>query len=465
MTEPIKFYYMDKLYGNYSSIFNAQNQNKIEFLEKSIEILKDLSNINCSRASEEDLDGDIKYLFPNYTDCRSAKQEYMKPIINSLNTIVSMENTININMILSFIGGKDLEENLKYILVFLKELTNNEDSYADGWLSIVTNFAIILQEKFDEYWPAVYEQLNNNQNYLVYIEEVKKEILLTIFDILKSITRIINYNEIDGYLDNEKEKMTKTGLILNDLSMKVQNAIISISKKMNKYDMSTNSNGFFENILASSADGKKTLEISKDISLEIDSKSLLSTKNAYSLQIFTFDSPLVTLYPQENSTNSSTKTNTLNNFISITVLNEKGEEISIKNISAENRPKILYDKDEYSDLKGCYYYDEKEQILKTDGMFFDDNYEYNNKKYYKCESSHLTMFTAGTTEIADKETPNDGKSSDVKAWHVILISFGVLAVLILVVIIICHFKKNKVNSETIDSSFGKNEGLMNEELI
>ena len=234
---------------------------------------------------------------------------------------------------------------------------------------------------------------------------------------------------------------------------------------MNKYDMSTNSNGFFENILASSAEGEKTLEISKDISLEIDSKSLLSTKNAYSLQIFTFDSPLVTLYPQENSTNSSTKTNTLNNFISITVLNEKGEEISIKNIKAENRPKILYDKDEYKDLKGCYYYDEKEQILKTDGMFFDDNYEYNNKKYYKCESSHLTMFTAGTTEIADKETPNDGKSSDVKAWHVILISFGVLAVLILVVIIICHFKKNKVNSETIDSSFGKNEGLMKEELI
>ena len=75
------------------------------------------------------------------------------------------------------------------------------------------------------------------------------------------------------------------------------------------------------------------------------------------------------------------------------------------------------------------------------------------------------MFTAGTTEIADKETPNDGKSSDVKAWHVILISFGVLAVLILVVIIICHFKKNKVNSDTIDSSFGKNEGLMKEELI
>ena len=265
--------------------------------------------------------------------------------------------------------------------------------------------------------------------------------------------------------------------------------------------MSTNSNGFFENILASSAEGEKTLEISKDISLEIDSKSLLSTKNAYSLQIFTFDSPLVTLFPQENSTNNSTKTNTLNNFISITVLNEKGEEISIKNIIAENRPKILYDKDEYSDLKGCYYYDEKEQILKTDGMFFDDNYEYNNKKYYKCESSHLTMFTAGTTEIADKETPNDGedgkdgedgedgkdgkddedgkdgkddkdgeddkdgKSSGVKSWHVILISFGVLAVIILLVIIICHFKKNKVNSETIDSSFGKNEGLMKEELM
>ena len=45
---------------------------------------------------------------------------------------------------MSSIGGKDLEENLKYTLIFFKKLTNNEDSYADGWISTVTDLAIIL---------------------------------------------------------------------------------------------------------------------------------------------------------------------------------------------------------------------------------------------------------------------------------------------------------------------------------
>ena len=456
-TEPIKFYYLNKFYKNYTNEINFETKNVKEFLEKSIEILKYLSHINCTRASE--LEEDIRGIEPNYTNCRSMKQEYMMPIINTLDTIISMANNNNINLILSNIGGKDLEENLKYILIFLKELTNNEDSYSDGWILTVTDFVIMLQEKYDEYWPKVYEQLNNNKNYLVYIEEVEKEVLLSIFEILTSIPRIIHYNEIDGYLNNTKENMTKTGLIINDISIKVQNAIVNFSKKMNKLDINSNNNGYFENILATSAEEKKTFEISKDINLEMDSKSLLSTKEAYSLQIFTFDSPLVTLYPQENPKESY---NTLNNFISITLLNEEGKEIKIENINKKNRPKILYAKDKYEGLKGCYYYDENKHILKTDGMSFDDNYVYNNKNYYKCEPSHLSMFTAGTNKHADN-VENEDKSY-FAAWKITVIIFAVLIALIVAIIIIIHLKKRKINNNTIDSSFGKNEGLMKEEL-
>ena len=204
---------------------------------------------------------------------------------------------------------------------------------------------------------------------------------------------------------------------------------------------------------------KKTFEISKDINLEIDSKSLLSTKEAYSLQIFTFDSPLVTLYPQENPKESY---NTLNNFISITLLNEEGKEIKIENINKKNRPKILYAKDKYEGLKGCYYYDENKHILKTDGMSFDDNYVYNNKNYYKCEPSHLSMFTAGTNKHADN-VENEDKSY-FAAWKITVIIFAVLIALIVTIIIIIHLKKRKINNNTIDSSFSKNEGLMKEEL-
>ena len=500
LTEEAKFEYLSVLIQNYPQMTTFEPEVVKEFFKKSSELLKDLSSIDCSHYFYKKLDNEteIKEAEEKYANCRSRKKEGLEKIIPALEDMVSFGT--NINFILQKIG-RDLEENLKYILIFLKELTNNDDSYENGWSSSVTNFANMIQEQFYEYWPTVYNFLIEEGNYQIYIDEFKKEVLISIFEILTNIPRIIHYNEIDGYLDNEKKSMTKTGLIINDTSTKAQNAIIECSKKMNEFDLSSNFNGYFKNILVSSEEEKKILEISKDISLEIDSKFLLSTKNANSMQIFIFDSPLVTLYPQENSDNTS---NTLNNFISITILDKYGEVISLKDIDEKNRPKILYAKDKYENLKGCYYYDEKEEILKTDGMILDDNYEYEGKKYYKCETSHLTMFTAGTNKIDNDGRPRDDddhkeeeddehkeeeednehdeeedenkkeeeeeehKEEDddngLKSWHIILIVFGVLLLLALIIGIFLYCRKKKISSDNIDANFTKNEGLMREDV-
>jgi hypothetical protein len=105
----------------------------------------------------------------------------------------------------------------------------------------------MLQNQFDEYWPIVFEQLKNDSNYLSYIKEFKKEVLLSIFEILTSIPRIIHFDEKDGFL---KDKISKTGLNLDEQSINVQNSIIAFSKKMKELDGSYYLSGdtFFGNI-------------------------------------------------------------------------------------------------------------------------------------------------------------------------------------------------------------------------
>ena len=137
-------------------------------------------------------------------------------------------------------------------------------------------------------------------------------------------------------------------------------------------------------------------------------------------------------------------------------------------------------------------------------MILDDNYEYEGKKYYKCETNHLTMFTAGTNKIDNDGRPRDDddhkeeeddehkeeeedneheeeedenkkeeeeeehKEEDddngLKSWHIILIVFGVLLLLALIIGIFLYCRKKKISSDNIDANFTKNEGLMREDL-
>ena len=446
----VKYYYLKHLIENNPGPKGISNSTLIKiYIEKSIELLKYLSYVDCSHYFYNDKNKNEN----KYETCRNNKRKGIKSIKDSLNLIINLAKTIK--TIFKYIEAKDYEEKLKYILLILKELTNNEDSYEKEWSSVVVNFAIMLQEQFDEYWPIVFEQLKNDSNYLSYIKEFKKEVLVSIFEILTSIPRIIHFDEKDGFL---KDKISKTGLNLDEQSINVQNSIIAFSKKMKELDGSYYLSGdtFFENIHL--WENKTEIKINDDLYLEINSTYFLKNNN-YTLQIYSFDSPLVSIKLQKNPKKTF---NISNIFISITVLNEEGEEIPMNNIEPSYRPKILYNKDKYKDLKGCFYYNKADHTLENVGMFFDDQYTKNNKNYYKCESDHLNLsiFTIGTF-------PDIEEDDGLEIWQKILILLGLLIVILLIITIIAHFKnkKNKITSENIGSNFDdRDEGLMKEEL-
>ena len=88
-----------------------------------------------------------------------------------------------------------------------------------------------------------------------------------------------------------------------------------------------------------------------------------------------FDSPLISV----NATFEAEETsNTVNTFVSITLYDKNGNEISIKNIEEAISPKILYLKEKYQQIKARYYYDENNHELYSNGLEFKE-IEYEGK--------------------------------------------------------------------------------------
>ena len=122
----------------------------------------------------------------------------------------------------------------------------------------------------------------------------------------------------------------------------------------------------------------------------------------------------------------------------------------MKNISL----KSYISKIKYESTKKCFYYNEEKKELENDGVVIDENYVYNEKSYFKCTSSHLTAFTAGTYNF----------NSSLPWWGVLLIVSSILLVLVCFVIIFIIVKKKKDKSRLsktqIDSTFKKKEELL-----
>ena len=189
----------------------------------------------------------------------------------------------------------------------------------------------------------------------------------------------------------------------------------------------------------------------KNIIIRLYSNYMIKKYNAKTLQILVFDSPLISIKSFEKEAKTSDSVNT---FISIILYNERGEEIPIKSIKKEFRPQILYLKDKYKSLKKCFYYNEDKNELETDGISFDDNFEYNGKKYIKCVSKHLTAFTAGTYNF----------NANIQGWAVFLIVACILIALISVIIIFVIVKKRKsrISYKNINSELNKDNALLEE---
>ena len=315
-----------------------------------------------------------------------------------------------------------------------------------------------MEEDFDNYWTKVEKQLTSKEEYLdSTISAIKKDVLYILLQTLTNLAKVIHYDEIDGYINSTK---TKTGIILNETYIKIQKKIFECSKKLNEFgdELYSLSTSMFSKIETNKGinitldNETKIISIpNKNIIIRLYSNYMIKKYNAKTLQILVFDSPLISIKSFEKKDKTSDSVNT---FISIILYNERGEEIPIKSIKKEFRPQILYLKDKYKSLKKCFYYNEDKNELETDGISFDDNFEFNGEKYIKCVSKHLTAFTAGTYNF----------NANIPGWAVFLIVACILIALISVIIIFVIVKKRKsrINYKNINSELNKDNALLEE---
>ena len=458
MLPKVQNQYLDKLNND----FSQPNNNKTYMLEKVLEFTKYLTYLDCSIYSsgssnkEEDTIKSQKY-----TECRQRKQNYLEKMVNTLRNKIQILDCSFINNIITSELVGDIEINLKYILILINELSNNPESYKKGLSSILLDTTICIQENFENYWEKVETQKRKSNEYLnTTISAIKKDVIYIMIQTLTNLAKVIHFDEIDGYIDAEK---TKTGLILNEKYIKIQNKIIDFSRKLNEfgeesYDLSGSTFSIIEKnkgLNSSYDDVIKTINITnKNIILRIYSNYMLRINNADSMQILVFDSPLVSIKESEDKEKYSDSVNT---FISIVLYNKKWEEIPITFIDENHRPEILYLKSQYDELKKCFYFDNGKKELEGEGVLIDENYEYNEQKYIKCASSHLTAFTAGTYNF----------NSDIPWWVVLLIISCILVVLLTMIIIFIVVKKKnnrkkRISYSNINSEFNKKDVLLEE---
>ena len=93
-----------------------------------------------------------------------------------------------------------------------------------------------------------------------------------------------------------------------------------------------------------------------------------------------------------------------------------------------------------------------------------ENVTFMGKEYFKCSSSHLTSFTAGTYGVIDnRNSEGNGSSGEgSNTTLVVLVILGIILLLVIALILFILIKKrnaNKVNNSDIDS-IKKDEGLV-----
>ena len=157
--------------------------------EKMTEIVKHLTYIDCSiyaSGSSNKEEETIKSI--PYSECRKNKQNHLEYIINILKN--NLKCVFLKNIIITTKFGNDFEENLKYILFLINELSNNPESFKEGLSNILFDSALCLQENFDYYWEKVEDQLS--ENYADTIAAIKKDALyILLFHITMKLKQLI----------------------------------------------------------------------------------------------------------------------------------------------------------------------------------------------------------------------------------------------------------------------------------
>ena len=124
------------------------------------------------------------------------------------------------------------------------------------------------------------------------------------------------------------------------------------------------------------------------------------------------------------------KGGTANTFVGITLYDEKGNEIFVKDIKLEKyRPIIYFKKKLYKSMKKCLFYNEEKNEMDSEGIK-TELFELDGEEYIKCIPSHLSSFSVGSydddDDILEKAAEtNNFKYGFYKGIGIIIILFSV----------------------------------------
>ena len=438
------------------NIINQASGDIKSIIENSMKLLKFLTHLDCSiyasgstNIKSETIEGKL------YIKCREGKTNILDTIINLIKNVLTcenIENLINQQMLLQSTNViNDLEETIKYIFLFINELSNNQEAISNSTIEFVFDLIECLENNFDKIWEKL-ESILSNTYIKEAIEAIKKDLINILLQTIQNIAKIIHFEEIDGKFGLN---ITDTGIILEANIKIIYDQLLKFAKKLIEFGPSnyTFSGSMISNIEIKDESKQASIDVdtqqkiitvkSKDILIITNSNLLYEDNNIYALQTLVFDSPIVSI---KTSGGAEGKSDALNLFISITLTDKNGNEISINDIDEKLRPQILYLKNKYQDLQQCFYYDNNKQNLINEGINSIEKFIYEGKEYFKCISSHVSEFTAGTAPGVKSPEQDEGSNTGL----VVGVIISCVVVIAAIIFIVIYFKKRKA-----DSFYGK----------
>ena len=434
---------LDEIFNNFNEeeMVNANNSTQIfqNLINKEQFLTKRDCSFYANRSSNNSLN-EINNV--EYKICREHKKIKQKKIIDLLKTNF---NCKNISILISKNGiSNNIEENIKYVILLVDEITNNADSFSEGDSEFLFNIITCLQENYEAYWNQVKDYLEKKGSLNISISAIKKDISNLLINSMTKLVKVLHFDEIDNYISDKEKNITKHGLMAYKKGKEIHNNIKHFMKYFNEFGdgIYNLTDSFIINITVNNEeknslqeeDEKVIVYKDKGIILLMHPQSIMKYYNAYAMQVINYESPLISIKASNNIYNT---------FISITLYDNKGNEIKINKIPEDIRPNILYDKTVHKYMNSCYFYDEEIEDLAEKGVSINNNYIYNDTEYLKCTAEHLTCFTAGNYYVRINNKTNSNNKSNEKTGIVKFIILGSIFVVIFILVIIIIIVKNK----------------------
>ena len=364
----------------------------------------------------------------DHQECRNDKKKLLSNLLGAVK-----ENFGECSVIIGQISKltEDAGMNLKYILFLVDAITENPDALEKGKSQIVYDILNCLEDKFEEYWPAISDKIGDQQISL----NTKFDITNLLLKSYSNLVNVIHFDEIDGYIKKANEE---TGLISDSQAKKIHQGIFNILKKFNDfgqniYNISAN---LALNVLINpgNLDASADAEIrwfnddNKGIKIKLHSNYMLRDNNAKSLQAIIFDSPFVSLRASKEKEGG-----TSNTFVGITLYDSSGNEMIAKDFNVEDlRPEIFFKKTLYNAMTECLYYNEEEDKIENTGIISTivRLTEFDGEEYIKCVPKHLSSFTIGSYKESSIVEKTEEKNKGTKIAIIVVSCIAGVALLI-----------------------------------